>query len=88
MKIADLGHLLDDYMKPFEKVKILRLKKREGLIRASLNGAKIAQGQILVFLDSHCEVFEGLYRNFFFFSFLINVINVCRLARTTYRSNR
>lgn len=37
------------------KVKVLRMHKRSGLIRARLAGAKIAKAEVLLFLDSHTE---------------------------------
>ncbi|RDD38575.1 Polypeptide N-acetylgalactosaminyltransferase 11 [Trichoplax sp. H2] len=40
-------------------VKVVRNNKREGLIRSRLTGAKMANSEIIIFLDSHCEVNAG-----------------------------
>lgn len=43
--LADyLKKQLDDYMAQFPKVRIVRLKERQGLIRARLAGAAVAKG--------------------------------------------
>ncbi|CAH8589576.1 unnamed protein product, partial [Schistosoma turkestanicum] len=47
------NHLSRTY--PSGLVQVIHLRKREGLIRAKLSGAKLAAGDVLIFLDSHCE---------------------------------
>ncbi|XP_069472385.1 polypeptide N-acetylgalactosaminyltransferase 3 [Ambystoma mexicanum] len=50
---------LDEYVKQFKIVKVLRQKERKGLITARLLGASFATGETLTFLDAHCECFYG-----------------------------
>ena len=51
-----LKRKLDDYVATLQKVQIVRTTKREGLIRGRMAGAQAASADVLVFLDSHCEV--------------------------------
>ncbi|XP_076025042.1 polypeptide N-acetylgalactosaminyltransferase 10-like [Genypterus blacodes] len=55
---SDKEHLqvvLEEYIVRLPKVRILRTQKREGLIRTRLLGATAARGEVITFLDSHCE---------------------------------
>ncbi|XP_054267474.1 polypeptide N-acetylgalactosaminyltransferase 1-like [Macrosteles quadrilineatus] len=55
-----LGAPLEEYVaKLGVKTRVLRTQKREGLVRARLLGARNATGQILTFLDAHCECTTG-----------------------------
>jgi polypeptide N-acetylgalactosaminyltransferase len=40
------------------KVKLIENQERQGLIKARMTGAKAATGEVIIFLDSHMEVFN------------------------------
>ncbi|XP_014276600.1 N-acetylgalactosaminyltransferase 7 [Halyomorpha halys] len=53
----NLKDKLETYIERFDgKVRLLRNKEREGLIRTRSRGAREARGEVIVFLDAHCEV--------------------------------
>lgn len=54
--VRDLNEYVEKYM-PI--VKIIRINERSGLMKARVIGAKAAKGEVLVFLDSHCEVYHN-----------------------------
>lgn len=54
-----LKSALSDYVARLEAVKLLRSNKRLGTIRARMLGAAMATGDVLVFMDAHCECHPG-----------------------------
>ncbi|XP_046495929.1 polypeptide N-acetylgalactosaminyltransferase 15 [Equus quagga] len=56
---GQLKSALSEYVARLEGVKLLRSKKRLGAIRARMLGATRATGDVLVFMDSHCECHPG-----------------------------
>ena len=70
-----LGSELEDWIKKTNKVRISRNKKREGLIVSKNLGVLQASGEVVVFLDAHCEagipyssniIFSGYFTLLFF----------------------
>ena len=55
-----MGAELEDYVARLPvPVTVLRTGERVGLIRARLKGAQAARGDVLLFLDAHCETTPG-----------------------------
>ncbi|UJR37273.1 hypothetical protein I4U23_029982 [Adineta vaga] len=59
--IEEMGQKLDEYCEKHfgDLVRILRAPNRLGLIKAKNYGAKNATGDVVVFLDAHCEANVG-----------------------------
>ncbi|XP_068944529.1 polypeptide N-acetylgalactosaminyltransferase 15 [Petaurus breviceps papuanus] len=60
--LSQQGHLksaLSDHVAQLDGVKLLRSNKRVGVIKGRMLGAARAAGDVLVFMDSHCECHKG-----------------------------
>ncbi|XP_075684734.1 polypeptide N-acetylgalactosaminyltransferase 15 [Rhinoderma darwinii] len=60
--LSHQGHLktaLSEYVSRISGVKLIRSNKRLGVIRGRMLGAARATGEILVFMDPHCECHPG-----------------------------
>ncbi|ROT63321.1 hypothetical protein C7M84_018798 [Penaeus vannamei] len=54
---ANLKEQLEDYITRWNgKVRLIRNKERQGLIRTRTTGAEESRGEVVLFLDAHCEV--------------------------------
>ncbi|CAI5444560.1 unnamed protein product [Caenorhabditis angaria] len=63
---SDDDHILTEHLQKFAKLrnlesllKIERSEYRQGLIRAKVHASRLATAEVIVFMDSHCEVAEG-----------------------------
>ncbi|XP_035794256.1 putative polypeptide N-acetylgalactosaminyltransferase 9 [Anopheles albimanus] len=57
--IVHLKTQLDEYLRPYPKVRIVRAPTRLGLIQARILGAKNTSAPLLTFLDAHVECTTG-----------------------------
>ncbi|CAM4517343.1 unnamed protein product [Lepidochelys olivacea] len=60
--LSQQGHLksaLSEYISKLDGVKLIRSNKRLGVIQGRMLGAARATGDVLVFMDSHCECHTG-----------------------------
>lgn len=91
--IEDLGNDLGEYIEAYMPiVKLIRLEKRSGLIKARIEGAKIAKSETLVFLDSHCEAYHnwlppllGKYISWFVITVFKIVTCLCKIQIANYK---
>jgi len=60
---STMSHLfpsaLDAEVAQIPRTRVLRLPERVGLIRAKVRGVEAAAGDVVAFMDSHCEVNDG-----------------------------
>ncbi|XP_072781780.1 polypeptide N-acetylgalactosaminyltransferase 15 isoform X1 [Taeniopygia guttata] len=56
---GSLKSALSEYISKLDGVKLMRSNKRLGVIRGRMLGAARATGDVLIFMDSHCECQKG-----------------------------